>query len=257
MLPHALHPHWEGSDSAVLLSPTRLVNRLRLEGGPTARLFDPTAQDSGEQRGSLEFLEDEQLVLLVQRRDSREARDELLRRTTAQRKKQIRQLSRGAGLDEADRMDAEQDAVFWTLEAIRQYRRAENERGTCRFRTFLHRVTACRFADSLRRRVRYRRHFVQLGHATPSEPSRSGEFRQRDNPAEQPVDEATRVGGFVAQLQQQLDGLGGEVQSLALLLVAGHTLTEISAALNISYDAAKRQRRKILLRLRASLERSP
>ena len=254
---HALHPHRGGSDSAVLLSPAESVNRLRREGVSTARRFDPTAQDSGDRGWGLEFLEDEQLVLLVQRCDSREARDELLLRTAAQRKKLIRQLALSAGLGEHDRMDAEQDAVFWTLEAIRQYRRAQNERGTCRFRTFLHRVTACRFADSLRRRVRYRRRFVQLGPVPPSEPSRSGESRQRDDPAEQPLDEAARVEGDVAQLRQHLDRLGGEVRNLAQLLVAGHTLTEISVALNISYDAAKRQRRKILLGLRASLERAP
>ena len=58
---------------------------------------------------------------------------------------------------------------------------------------------------------------------------------------------------LMARLQRELDRLGGRARELWDLLVRGMRLREIAAALDLSYDAAKRQRRKLIAHLRACL----
>jgi FixJ family two-component response regulator len=57
----------------------------------------------------------------------------------------------------------------------------------------------------------------------------------------------------MARLQRELDRLGGRARELWDLLVRGMRLREIAAALDLSYDAVKRQRRKLIAHLRACL----
>ena len=57
----------------------------------------------------------------------------------------------------------------------------------------------------------------------------------------------------MARLHQELGRLGGLAGELWDLLVRGMRLREIAAALGLSYDAAKRQRRKLIARLRGRL----
>lgn len=57
----------------------------------------------------------------------------------------------------------------------------------------------------------------------------------------------------MACLHQELDRLGGRARELWDLLVTGMRVREIAAARDLSYDAAKRQRRKLLAHLRACL----
>src|SRR5262249_9502119 len=100
-------------------------------------------------------LEDEQLVVLIQECGYVPARDELISRCNDLKDRLIRQRAGRSRLQEADRMDAQQDAVLWMLEAIRNYNTEHQvpPRG-CRFRTFLYRVLLSRFIDLLRRQRR-------------------------------------------------------------------------------------------------------
>src|SRR5215831_15234799 len=100
-------------------------------------------------------LEDEQLVVLVQECAYVPAKEELISRCNGLKDKLIHRLAARNGLQEADRMDAQQDAVLWILEAIREYDTGQQvtPRG-CRFRTFLYRVLLARFIDLLRRKRR-------------------------------------------------------------------------------------------------------
>src|SRR5262249_35256397 len=100
-------------------------------------------------------LDDEQLVLLVQECGYVPARDELIARCNGLKDRLIHRQATRSGLQEADRMDAQQDAVLWILEAIREYNTGQHvmPRG-CRFRTFLCQVLLARFIDFLRRQHR-------------------------------------------------------------------------------------------------------
>src|SRR5262245_25430878 len=93
-------------------------------------------------------LEDEQLVVLVQESGYVPARDELISRCNSLKDRLIHQRAARSGLQEADRMDAQQDAVLWILEAIREYNTGHQLMPRCcRFRTFLHHVLLSRFID--------------------------------------------------------------------------------------------------------------
>jgi DNA-directed RNA polymerase specialized sigma24 family protein len=100
-------------------------------------------------------LEDEQLVVLVQECGYVPARDELISRCNDLKDGLVHRRAARSGLQEADRLDAQQDAVLWILEAIREYNTGQHviPRG-CRFRTFLYRVLLSRFIDLLRRQRR-------------------------------------------------------------------------------------------------------
>jgi Sigma-70 region 2 len=79
-------------------------------------------------------IEDEPLVVLAQAGGYSPAHGELLRRCQAETVRLISRLAARTSLQDADFQDAEQEAVLWSLEAIRKYRKG------CRFRSFLHRV---------------------------------------------------------------------------------------------------------------------
>src|SRR5205085_172437 len=100
-------------------------------------------------------LEDEELVALVQECGHAPARDELISRCQGLKDRLIRRQAARHRLQEADRLDAQQDAVLWTLEAIRAYDTGQQARPRgCRFRSFLHHVLLARFIDALRRQGR-------------------------------------------------------------------------------------------------------
>ena len=108
-------------------------------------------------------LEDEQLVVLAQECGYAPARDELIARCHGLKDRLIHRCASRSGLQEADRMDAQQDGVLWILEAIREYHTVQQVRPRgCRFRTFLYRVLLSRFSDLLRRQRR-RQARLQLG----------------------------------------------------------------------------------------------
>src|SRR5262249_10538653 len=57
----------------------------------------------------------------------------------------------------------------------------------------------------------------------------------------------------MARLHQELDRLGGLAPVMWDLLARGMRLHEIAAALDLSYEAAKRRRRKLIAHLRTCL----
>jgi RNA polymerase sigma factor (sigma-70 family) len=200
-------------------------------------------------------LPDERLVTLARESGHQPARDELLARTARQRSALVGRLARGARLTQADRQDACQEAVLWTLEAIRHYHgEPAPSPGGCRFRSFLHRVIRCRFVDFTRRQSRYRRQVVLVGVTFPprldgldgpAAPRRPG---AGDPPESGP--QAFEAGELSDRLARQLDRLGERERGLWELLARGASVREVSAVLNVSYDAAKRRRRKLVLQLR-------
>jgi RNA polymerase sigma factor (sigma-70 family) len=196
-------------------------------------------------------LEDEQLVVLAQECGYVPARDELIARCHGLKDRLIHRWASRSGLQEADRMDAQQNGVLWILEAIRAYR----PRG-CRFRTFLYRVLLSRFIDSLRRRRR-REARLQLGACAfaglPSPPAPPHGSPAGANGCGGAPQLGMEQDELMARLRQELDRLGGLARELWRLLVRGVRLREIAAALGLSYDAAKRQRRKLIAHLRACL----
>jgi RNA polymerase sigma factor (sigma-70 family) len=198
------------------------------------------------------FLPDEELVILVQKFGHKPARDELLTRSSRQRETLVHRLARDTRLSETDRADALQEAVLWTIEAIRQYHATA---AGCSFRSFLHRVISCRFIDYLRHRVRYHRHIVLIGGTRPTDldkffaPARlSGTHPEVDR-----QDGGVEEKESSDRLQQQLDRLCVGTRRLWELLARGASVVEISAVLQISYDTAKRRRRKLIVQLRRSL----
>ena len=155
-------------------------------------------------------------------------------------------------------MDAQQDAVLWILEAIREYNTGQRAmpRG-CRFRTFLYRVLLSRFIDLLRRKRRRQARLRLGGDAfgslrSPPAPQRDGSPAGPGSWGGEPQRGMERD-ELMARLQQELDRLGGRARALWDLLMRGMRLREIAATLDLSYDAVKRQRRKLIAHLRACL----
>jgi RNA polymerase sigma factor (sigma-70 family) len=148
-------------------------------------------------------------------------------------------------LQQADAEDAEQDAVFWVLEAIRRYRTSEFVKaGGCHFRSFMRRVIASRLVDFSRQRQLWYHSPQGTAGAACTDPSRC---------VQEPIpptflEEEARVG-----LNQALARLSEADRRLWDLLVAGTPLRQTAATLGLSYDMAKRRRRKLLARLKCSL----
>jgi RNA polymerase sigma factor (sigma-70 family) len=190
-------------------------------------------------------LADESLVELARQPAGAPALDELLRRFSAPTSRLVRRLTVRLGFQDADRLDAQQEAVFWTMEAIRQYRTDDPARTRgCRFRSFLHRVVTARFIDYFRRQRRRERRIGlggQLG---------DGAAPPDDAHMEPTGDEWREMRQC---LDRELDRLGDNAQQLWALLVQGVSLRQAAVEIGISYDTAKRQRRHLLARLRVAV----
>jgi RNA polymerase sigma factor (sigma-70 family) len=194
--------------------------------------------------------EDGPLVIIATECGYSPARNELLRRYQLSSSRLVRRLAARANFQEADQQDLEQEAVFWVLEAIRCYKTEEHVRvGGCQFQSFLHRVLHARFIDALRV-WRRRDHRLQLRPdigQTRRAASGNG-ANLRENPGRQAERRETR-----ARLQKELDGLEPPARALWGLLSQGIPLRHIADELQVSYDAAKRRRRKLFTDLQASL----
>ena len=205
----------------------------------------PTAYDLDTTR-----IEDEPLVVLAQECGYLPAHEELLRRGHALAVRLIGRLAARSGLQDADCKDAQQEAVLWTLEAIQNYRTQELGKAQgCLFRSFLHRVLTSRFIDFLRHRRHQENRFPLFGDAVPG-----------PVPLTDPDDFADPLalmeeGELRARLERELERLDPPARRLWELMARGESLQRVAVALAISYDAAKRRRRKLLARLKSSLTR--
>jgi RNA polymerase sigma factor (sigma-70 family) len=204
------------------------------------------------------IMEDEPLVILATECDFQPAQDELIRRYLPLKEQLVRRHIALTALQQADHDDAQQDAILWILEAIRRYRIDEHIKpGGCHFRSFLQRVLDARCIDFLRRLQRFRNHFP-LTIGALSAPSTSSHGQHHPHHGATPLERAEEVQGaqeqeLRAQLLQHLDHLDGRARQLWDLLAQGMPLRRIAVVLNLSYDTAKRQRRKLLANLRSSL----
>jgi RNA polymerase sigma factor (sigma-70 family) len=190
-------------------------------------------------------LDDERLAEVARQASGSPALGELLRRFSVPVGQLVRRLAARSGFQEADCMDAQQEAVFWTMEAIRQFRTDDLARTHgCRFRTFLHRVVTVRFIDYFRRQRRRERRIGLGGQLGDGAETPDGAHVERTGHEWREMRQC---------LDRELDRLGDNARQLWALLVQGVALRQAAVELRISYDAAKRQRRHLLARLRVAV----
>jgi RNA polymerase sigma factor (sigma-70 family) len=189
--------------------------------------------------------EDEHLVTMACECGYAPALDELWRRYVGVKDRLVHHLVTRAGLQDADRQDLGQEAVFWFLEATSRYDTSESVRdGGCHFRSFLYRVLRARIIDRLRRHYHERRHLPL---------SQMPKTWQVPGPATAAARECLARHERMVCVQREVDALGQSAQVMWELLVQGKKLRLIAKRLHLSYDAAKRQRRKLLAALKGRL----
>ena len=210
-------------------------------------------QDAQRSYESLEMalVDDEALVVLAKECDYAPARDEILIRYNPQTERLIHWFARSTEFGSTDIEDARQNAIFWTIEAINKF---DTDQSTlqkrCSFYSFMYRVLSARFKDfSKHLRRRGRRQFTL---DTPeSELPPTDLTRAPNDPALlAETEEATR------QLRAAVASLDEEAAQIWGKLCEGNSLREIAEDLGISYDAAKRRRRKLIASLKHHLQAS-
>lgn len=219
-------------------------------------MFLEMASAPSEYDLDLALFEDEHLVVWVQMVGFEPARNELMCRCLPLSKRLIGHYASHSHLQDADRLDAQQDAVLWTLEAIGHYRIEESVRsGGCRFRSFLVRVLKARFVDFLRHQYCRQRRLCLCDFL--GEQARQPQWRWADvasvseNP-EQIVAENEQL----TRLRARIGELDHTMQHLWESLLTMEPLRRIARRLRCSYDRIKRQRRKLLHRLQVDLAAS-
>jgi RNA polymerase sigma factor (sigma-70 family) len=203
---------------------------------------------------------DEELVVLAQECGFRPAANELLLRYHQPMGRLIAYLGKQAPLTDTDLEDARQTAVFALCEAIAGYNTFEMVKpGGCRFRTYGRLVTTRRFWNFVKQIRRLRKRYRCSAHVdgNGAAQSRQGGSETcacswRNQRSSDPADAAARQ-ETLGRLNQALARLEPKLRSLGHDLAAGEKLREIASKRGISYDAVKRQRRKLLAQLRTEL----
>jgi RNA polymerase sigma factor (sigma-70 family) len=207
---------------------------------------------------------DEELVVLAQECGFRPAADELVLRYHPRMSRLIAHLARQTTLTAADVQDAQQNAFFALVEAIAHYNTLQMFKPAgWRFHTFARLVTKRRFWNYSKRIGRVQLRYPcagQLDGITAAEPradgcqlhasSRLG--RRRSDPAVVAARQDT-----LWCLSQAVERLEPKLRTLWHDLAAGKRLRHIAREQGISYDAVKRQRWKLLARLRTELGEEP
>lgn len=194
---------------------------------------------------------DEALVVLAKECGYRLAETTLLLRYQDWSRRLIAILARRRGLTEADVEDAMQDAVFGVAKAITRYDTMQVGRlKGCSFRAFLRRVLTDRFKDFLKSLWRYRARYRCGTFLASRSAGQNDEGHRRvardphddeaDNPAHivERGETVNRVRAFYLQLDDASRGLMER-------MLDGVRLRRIASDLQISYDAAKRRRRRL------------
>jgi RNA polymerase sigma factor (sigma-70 family) len=210
-------------------------------------------QDDDRTYNSLEMalVDDEALIVLAKECDYSPARDEILLRYSPQTERLIQWLARSTEFGSTDVEDARQNAIFWTVEAIKKFDIDQSGRERrCSFYSFLYRVLVARFKDFSKqvRRLERRRRL-----------SSDGEDENSSHLFCDPVDPATIVEAeeTARWLQSAVAELDEECQQIWRRLCEGVNLREIAAELGMSYDSAKRRRRKLIEKLKFHLRQAP
>ena len=198
---------------------------------------------------NLAVMEDEALVVLAKECEFGPARDELIVRYGAQTNRLIGWLAYRYQLTDSDADDARQNAVFWIIEALTKYDTNQiGKAGGCSFRSFIHRVIIARFKDFAKHLRRVECHYDRTARCGGDEASAVDIDRKLNDPAT--IAEAHES---MNRFQATITGLDSESGRLWRLLADGNSLRQIAAELGISYDSAKRRRRKLIAQLRIRL----
>ena len=200
-----------------------------------------------------DLLEDEELAFLAENCGCSTARQELLMRFYEWSNRLIAQLGRRRGLALADVEDAQQDAVFGILKAIQRFdARRVGQGNRAGFRAFLHRILSDRFKDFVKQLWRSKTHdghpirpSDKLDRGVPACGLDDWADPERDSDPEA-MAESNEVHVLFWEAVKHLDGVE---YSLVSALLSGSRLRQISRELGISYDAAKRLRRRLRKRL--------
>lgn len=195
------------------------------------------------------LVDDEALIVLAKECDYSPARDEILVRYSPQTERLIQWLARSTAVGATDVEDARQNAVFWTVEAINKFDSEQTGRlRRCSFYSFLYRVLVARFKDFTKKVNRLERRRRLASDAPVEDGSLSHLAYDPSNPAS--IAEAEEA---VRKLQGAVAQLDDEARQIWRQLCDGNSLREIAADLGISYDAAKRRRRKLIATLKLHL----
>ena len=198
------------------------------------------------------LLDDAALVVLANECDYAPARDEILLRYSPQTERLIQWLARSTEFNGADVEDARQNAVFWTVEAITKFDTDQADRARkCSFYSFLYRVLVARFKDFTKQVRRLERRRRLASDEAKDEGSLSHLFHDPSNPA---IIAETREA--VQRLQAAVAELDDEARQIWRRLCEGVSLREIATELGLSYDAAKRRRRKLIAKLKLHLRQA-
>jgi RNA polymerase sigma factor (sigma-70 family) len=197
--------------------------------------------------------QDEELVALAQSQSpwSQAATSTLLERYHGKLRVLIWYHTRKQPLNQCDREDAQQNAVFWLMEAVARYEpRHSATAPNCRFATFLKVVVRSRLRNFLKHLWRDQSHYESLARVLPdslvtgqllakgaaTDPARLAEAKE-----------------FRATLQRVVAELDPHSRQLFKELAAGASLREAARNLGISYAQIKRWRRKLSTELRRQL----
>jgi RNA polymerase sigma factor (sigma-70 family) len=197
----------------------------------------------------LAVMEDEALIVLAEECEYGPARDELIVRYDAQIDRLIGWMARSYRLTQADLEDARQNAVFWVVEAITKYDTEQigKVRG-CSFRSFVHRVLMSRFKDFTKHLRRVECHYDRSSECAVEEISEEDANDEPEDPALIVAEKES-----INRLQQTLSSLDSDSGRLWQLLAEGTSLRQIAATMDVSYDAIKRRRRKLIEQLKTQL----
>lgn len=199
---------------------------------------------------------DEELVIMAKECGFHPAETELILRYQLRRQRIISALARSTRLPQADWEDAQQNAVLGTIEAIAAFDTVQLHRPkNCSFRTFLRVVLEARFKDFLRRhrRVERRRDRATNGNRSLERVLNGPHvaFGRRQFLSARQEDPATAMARREAleRLEQAVEQLQTADGHLWRRLASGQRLRAIANELDVSYDTAKRRRRKLLAQL--------
>jgi RNA polymerase sigma factor (sigma-70 family) len=142
--------------------------------------------------------------------------------------------------------------VFWTIEAIKKYdtRQIGKPQG-CSFRSFIHRVLIARFKDFAKHLRRVEHRYDRSAPCGDEGPFKSDADCNLYDPAI--IAEARES---MNRLRETLMCLDSESERMWRLLAEGNSLRTIAAQIGISYDSAKRRRRKLIEQLKLRLNPS-
>jgi RNA polymerase sigma factor (sigma-70 family) len=225
-----------------------------------ASIVTATAKASGmpQNEGHLWFdldlavMEDDALVVLAKECEYGPARDELIVRYGGQTDRLIRWMAQPRGLSHADIEDARQSAVFWMVEAINKYDTDQiGKPQGCSFRSFVYRVVMARFKDFLKHFRRVECRYDRTAGSAGDEDFSADIDRKLNDPAA--IAETLES---MNRLRETLGCLDNESGKLWQLLADGINLRQIATELGVSYDSAKRRRRKLIGQLKLQLNPS-